>query len=115
MSPSTACSSVSACGSKRWKKHCTWAVWTSSEDRPRAAKPCRARPELARSRAALQHLLDQTPGAEDHLVKVEAGQLGKVRQLTLDDPGDAASSRSRAPGAYIRLISSTSSARADPS
>ena len=115
MSPSTACSSVSACGSKGWKKHCTWAVCTSSEDRPARREAVRARPELARGRAALEHLLDQAPGAQDHLVKVEAGQFGEVRQLTLDHPGDAHHLLARASGVYIRRMSSTRSARADPS
>lgn len=84
----------------------------------RGQAPCReagrARPELTRSRAALQHLLDETPGAEDHLVKVEAGQFGKCGS----SPWTTLAScmiGSRRTRVYICLITSTRSPRADPS
>ena len=88
MSPSTACSSVSACGSKAWKKHCTLGGVHQQRGQAARREAVRAGPELAGGDAALEHLLDQPPGAENHLVKVEPGQLGEVHQLTLDHPGD---------------------------
>src|SRR4051812_9972709 len=45
---------------------------------PSRCEAVRARPELAGSRAALQDLLDEAPGAQDDLVKVEAREFGEV-------------------------------------
>src|SRR6476661_5861939 len=54
---------------------------------PPRAKPVRAPAKLPAGHAALQDLLDQAPGTQDHFIKVEPGQFGEVWQLTLHHPG----------------------------
>ena len=116
ISPSTACSSVSACGIVGVEE----ALHLGGVDQQRGeAAGARSRAALGRNSppadAALEHLLDQAPRAQDDLVKVEPGQLGEVRQLALDHAGDAHHLLARASRSYIRRISSTSSSRAEPS
>ena len=125
MSPSSACSSLSACGIEGVEE----ALHAGGVDQQRGQArgrrtPC-GWPELAGGGAALEHLLDQATGAQNHLVEVEPGQLGEVHELGLDDPGDPRHllfahadvhapdeiDEQRARGSFVRAHSASPSAR----